>query len=151
MPDLKKPSSLLAFDFGLKKIGVAYGQTLTNNAKGIAIIKAVDGVPQWSEISAVIEKWEPNIVLVGLPLNMDDSESELSGRSRKFARRLVGRFNVEVQMVDERLTSQEAKSFVRDQAENQKGRIHDLTKIDHIAASLILQSWLNDPSLGQQP
>ncbi len=54
-------------------------------------------------------------------------------------------------MVDERLTSQEAKSFVRDQAENQKGRIRDLTKIDHIAASLILQSWLNDPSLGQQP
>jgi putative Holliday junction resolvase len=151
MPDLKKPSSLLAFDFGLKQIGVAYGQTLTNNAKGIAIIKAVDGVPQWSEISAVIEKWEPNIVLVGLPLNMDDSESELSGRSRKFARRLVGRFNVEVQMVDERLTSQEAKSFVRDQAENQKGRIRDLKKIDHIAASLILQSWLNDPSLGQQP
>jgi putative Holliday junction resolvase len=151
MPDLKKPSSLLAFDFGLKQIGVAYGQTLTNNAKGIAIIKAVDGVPQWSEISAVIEEWEPNIVLVGLPLNMDDSESELSGRSRKFARRLVGRFNVEVQMVDERLTSQEAKSFVRDQAENQKGRIRDLTKIDHIAASLILQSWLNDPSLGQQP
>ena len=151
MPDLKKPSSLLAFDFGLKQIGVAYGQTLTNNAKGIAIIKAVDGVPQWSEISAVIEEWEPNIVRVGLPLNMEDSESEVSGRSRKFARRLVGRFNVEVQMVDERLTSQEAKSFVRDQAENQKGRIRDLTKIDHIAASLILQSWLNDPSLGQQP
>jgi len=151
MPDLKKPLSLLAFDFGLKQIGVAYGQTLTNSAKGIAIIKAADGVPQWSELSAVIELWKPNIVLVGLPINMDDSESELSGRARKFARRLHGRFNVEVQMVDERLTSQEAKSFVREQSERQQGRTRDLTKIDHIAAALILQSWLNDPSLGQQP
>jgi putative Holliday junction resolvase len=151
MPDLNKPSSLLAFDFGLKQIGVAYGQTLTNSAKGIAIIKAVDGVPQWSEVAAVIELWKPNIALVGLPINMDGTESALSGRARKFARRLHGRFNIEVQMVDERLTSQEAKSFVREQSERQHGRSHDLTKIDHIAAALILQSWLNDPTLGQQP
>ena len=151
MPDLKRPSSLLAFDFGLKQIGVAYGQTLTNSAKGIAIIKAVDGVPKWSEVGAVIELWKPNIALVGLPINMDDTESELSGRARKFARRLHGRFNIEVQMVDYRLTSQEAKSFVREQSGRQQGRTHDLTKIDHIAAALILQSWLNDPSLGQQP
>jgi len=151
MPDLKRPSSLLAFDFGLKQIGVAYGQTLTNSAKGSAIIKAGDGVPKWSEVGAVIELWKPNIALVGLPINMDDTESELSGRARKFARRLHGRFNIEVQMVDERLTSQEAKSFVREQSGRQQGRTHDLTKIDHIAAALILQSWLNDPSLGQQP
>ena len=85
MPDLNKPFSLLAFDFGLKQIGVAYGQTLTNSAKGIAIIKAVDGVPQWSEVGAVIELWTPNIALVGLPINMDGSESVLSGRARKFA------------------------------------------------------------------
>ena len=151
MPDLNKPFSLLAFDFGLKQIGVAYGQTLTNSAKGIAIIKAVDGVPQWSEVGAVIELWTPNIELVGLPINMDGSESVLSGRARKFARRLHGRFNIDVQMVDERLTSREAKSFVREQSERQQGRSHDLTKIDHIAAALILQSWLNDPTLGQQP
>jgi len=151
MPDLNKPSSLLAFDFGLKQIGVAYGQTLTNSAKGIAIIKAVDGVPQWSEVGAVIELWKPNIALVGLPINMDGTESALSGRTRKFARRLHGRFNIEVQMVDERLTSREAKSFVREQSGRQQGRSHDLTKIDHIAAALILQSWLNDPTLGQQP
>ena len=151
MPDLKRPSSLLAFDFGLKQIGVAYGQTLTSSAKGIDIIKALDGVPKWSEVGAVIELWKPNIALVGLPINMDDTESELSGRARKFARRLHGRFNIEVQMVDERLTSQEAKSFVREQSGRQQVRTHDLTKIDHIAAALILQSWLNDPSLGQQP
>ena len=86
---------------------------------------------------------------------MDDSESELSTRARKFARRLQGRFAVEVTMVDERLTSREAKSIIREQQEGssrgRKGRSHDLTKIDHIAASLILQSWLESPDSGQQP
>ena len=84
-------------------------------------------------------------MVVGLPLNMDDSESDLSNRARKFARRLQGRFAVEVEMVDERLTSREAKSIGRDQG------TQDLTKIDHIAASLILQSWLDTPSIGCAP
>ena len=80
---------------------------------------------------------------------MDGSESELSGRARKFARRLEGRFGIQVKMVDERLTSQEAKSLVREKAHNHRGRSDDLTKIDHIAAALILQSWLDDQSLGR--
>ena len=83
--------------------------------------------------------------MVGLPLNMDDSESELSARARKFARRLQGRFAVEVEMVDERLTSREAKALGREQG------TQDLTKIDHIAASLILQSWLDCPEIGAAP
>ncbi|MBT5071938.1 MAG: Holliday junction resolvase RuvX, partial [Porticoccaceae bacterium] len=97
--------TLLAFDFGLKQIGVAYGQTLTKNANALSILKAQNGKPQWLEIDALITQWKPNLVLVGLPLNMDDTESELSARARKFARRLEGRFNVQVEMVDERLTS----------------------------------------------
>jgi putative Holliday junction resolvase len=151
MPETK---TLLAFDFGLKQIGVAYGQTLTNSASGLTIIKASDGVPSWTEVETVLNEWKPDLVLVGLPLNMDDSESELSGRARKFGRRLQGRFAVDVMMIDERLTSREAKSMIREQQESsggRKGKSHDLTKIDHIAASLILQTWLENPELGQQP
>ena len=148
MPESTAPMSAIAFDFGLKQIGVAYGQTLTNTAKGLSIVKAHDGIPQWISISALLDQWKPSVVLVGLPLNMDGSESELSTRARKFARRLEGRFGIQVKMVDERLTSQEAKSLLREQSQNQRGRNDDLTKIDHIAAALILQSWLDDQSLG---
>ncbi len=154
MPDAD-PKTLLAFDFGLKQIGVAYGQTLTCSASGLTIIRASDGVPDWADIEAVLLEWKPDLVLVGLPLNMDGSESELSGRARKFARRLHGRFAVAIMMIDERLTSREAKSMMREQREwaprGKKGKSHDLTKIDHIAASLILQSWLENPQLAQQP
>ena len=145
MPEANKPRRLLGFDYGLKQIGVASGQTLTSSATGLTILKAVDGIPNWSQVEKLLTEWNPDLVVVGLPLNMDDTESELSGRARKFARRLQGRFAVEVEMVDERLTSREAKSMGREQG-NQ-----DLTKIDHVAAALILQSWLDSPSIGSPP
>jgi len=145
MPEPGKHKRLLGFDFGLKQIGVASGQTLTSSATGLMILKAVDGIPKWDQVEKLLKEWQPDLVVVGLPLNMDDSESDLSNRARKFARRLQGRFAVEVEMVDERLTSREAKSIGRDQG------TEDLTKIDHIAASLILQSWLDTPSIGCAP
>ena len=145
MPEANQHKRLLGFDFGLKQIGVASGQTLTSSATGLTILKAVDGIPKWDQVEKPLKEWSPDLVVVGLPLNMDDSESDLSNRARKFARRLQGRFAVEVEMVDERLTSREAKSIGRDQ------RTQDLTKIDHIAASLILQSWLDAPSIGTAP
>ncbi len=145
MPEAGKAKRLLGFDYGLKQIGVASGQTLTGSASGLTILKAVDGIPDWSEVEKLLSEWRPDLVVVGLPLNMDDSESELSTRARKFARRLQGRFAVEVEMVDERLTSREAKTIGRDQGHQ------DLTKIDHIAASLILQSWLDSPTIGCPP
>jgi putative Holliday junction resolvase len=145
MPEATKHKRLLGFDFGLKQIGVASGQTLTLSATGLTILKAVDGIPNWEQVEKLLAEWKPDLVVVGLPLNMDDSESDLSNRARKFARRLQGRFTVDVEMVDERLTSREAKSLGRDQG------TQDLTKIDHIAASLILQSWLDTPSIGTAP
>jgi putative Holliday junction resolvase len=153
------PKTLLGFDFGLKQIGVAYGQTLTNSASGLTTIKASDGVPNWTVIQSVLTEWQPNLVLVGLPLNMDGTESELSTRARKFARRLQGRFAIEVLMVDERLTSREARSIIRE-AQQQSGRSEpsrnkrkgqDLAQIDYLAATLILISWLESPELGESP
>jgi putative holliday junction resolvase len=145
MPEVTRAKRLIGFDYGLKQIGVASGQTLTGFATGLTILKAVDGIPDWSEVEKLLRDWNPDLVVVGLPLNMDDSESELSTRARKFARRLQGRFSVAVQMVDERLTSREAKSIGRQQG------YQDLTKIDHVAASLIVQSWLDSPSIGSPP
>ncbi|MDA9014184.1 Holliday junction resolvase RuvX [Porticoccaceae bacterium] len=151
MPESNKHQTVIAFDYGLRQIGVAHGQTLTCSAEGISILKASDGVPNWAQTEALLLEWKPNLLLVGLPLNMDGSESELSRLARKFARRLQGRFNIEVLMVDERLTSQDAKSTLREAGlDRQSGRI-DLTKIDHLAAALILQSWLDQPALGQAP
>jgi len=151
MPNSDKHQTVMAFDYGLRQIGVAYGQTLTCSARGLSILKASDGVPNWDQMHSLLSEWAPNLLLVGLPLNMDGSESELSRLARKFARRLHGRFNMEVLMVDERLTSQDAKTRLRDAGLGEQGSRVDLTKIDHLAAALILQSWLDQPALGQRP
>ncbi|MFP6834198.1 MAG: Holliday junction resolvase RuvX [Porticoccaceae bacterium] len=151
MHNLDGHQTIMAFDYGLRQMGVATGQTLTGSARGLCILKAHDGIPNWDEVSKLLDEWTPDLVLVGLPLNMDASESELSRLARKFARRLQGRFNANVLMVDERLTSQDAKAMIREENnQGSKGRT-DLTKIDHLAAALILQSWLDHPDLGRQP
>ncbi len=137
--------NLLGFDFGTAQIGIATGQTVTSTATSLAIITARDGIPDWRALGEIINEWQPDLIVVGLPLNMDDSESELSRRARKFARRLHGRFNIDTLMMDERLSSREAKT-----AHRRLGK-RDLDKVDHIAAALILQSWLNHPQLGQRP
>jgi putative Holliday junction resolvase len=151
MHNLNGHQTILAFDYGLKQVGVASGQTLTGSARGLCILKAHDGIPNWDEVSKLLNEWTPDLVLVGLPLNMDASESELSRLARKFARRLQGRFSANVLMVDERLTSQDAKALIREENNEGKKGQPDLTKIDHLAAALILQSWLDQPDLGQQP
>ena len=131
--------SLLAFDYGTKNIGVASGQTITRSATSLAPLRAKDGTPDWNQIEKVLTEWKPDLVLVGLPLNMDETESELSARARKFANRLHGRFGVKVELVDERLTSFEAKGevFARGGSRDFK---HN--PVDSIAARLILESWL---------
>lgn len=131
--------TLLAFDYGTKNIGIASGQTITRSASALAPLKAKDGIPDWNQIEKILTEWKPDLVLVGLPLNMDDSESELSVRARKFGNRLHGRFGVKVEMVDERLTSYEAKGEVSARGGS---RDYKNNPVDSIAARLILESWL---------
>jgi putative Holliday junction resolvase len=131
--------TLLAFDFGTKNIGAATGQTITSSANSLASVKAKDGVPDWTKIEKLIQEWKPDLVLVGLPLNMDATESELSARARKFANRIHGRFGVKIEMVDERLTSFEAKGEVMSRGGS---RDYKNNPVDSIAARLILESWL---------
>jgi len=132
--------TLLAFDYGTRNIGVATGQTITSSANSLTPLKAKDGVPDWNQVEKLIQDWKPDLVLVGLPLNMDETESELSARARKFANRIHGRFNVKIELVDERLTSFEAKGEVMSRGGS---RDYKNNPVDSIAARLILESWLD--------
>ena len=137
--------TLLAFDYGTRSIGVANGQTITCSASPLTELRACDGTPNWGEIEKLLKDWQPDLVLVGLPLNMDGTESDFAARARKFARRLHGRFGVQVTMVDERLTTREAKSMVK-----HRGSYRD-NPVDALAAQLILESWLQDPTIAREP
>jgi putative Holliday junction resolvase len=131
--------SLLAFDYGTKNIGVATGQTITRSANVLPPLKAKDGIPDWNPIEKLLSEWKPDLVLVGLPLNMDGTESELSARARKFANRIHGRFGFKVELVDERLTSFAAKGEIMNRGGSRDYKNHP---VDSIAARLILESWL---------
>ncbi len=124
---------LLGFDFGMSRIGVAVGQSVTRTATPLTVLSARDGIPDWDEVSTLIEEWQPIRLIVGLPLNMDGSGSEMSARAEKFARRLEGRYNIPYDMVDERLSSRAAREHVDGQ-----------DQLDAIAARLILETWLNE-------
>lgn len=134
---------IIAFDFGLKQIGVASGSLLSGIATELCVLQAKDGKPNWQEISNLLEEWRPDICLVGLPLNMDDSESDLSNRARKFANQLHGRSGLKIEFVDERLTSHEAKMLSREQGH--KGDFK-AAPIDALAAKLLVEQWLHQNS-----
>ena len=138
MPDTKNITRLIAFDYGTKNIGVASAQTITKTASSLPGLKAKDGIPDWNQIEKLLQEFKPDLVLVGLPLNMDGSESELSVRARKFANRLHGRFGVKVELVDERLSSFEAKGEVMERGGS---RDYKHNPVDSIAARVILESW----------
>ena len=140
---MTSPNVIMGFDYGTRKIGIAVGQLITKTANPIAIIAARDGVPDWSEIEKLILEWQPAQLVIGLPLNMDQTESEMSRRALKFARRLTGRFNIPHHTIDERLTSREARSLHESHSSTRRGpadRSRD--EIDDIAAQIILESWL---------
>ncbi|MBT8139790.1 MAG: Holliday junction resolvase RuvX [Gammaproteobacteria bacterium] len=133
---------LLGFDFGLRQIGVAVGEVSLATARGLCILKAKQGQPDWQQVEKLLKEWQPGCVVVGLPLNMDGSESESAVAARKFAGRLHGRFSVKVELQDERLSSREARDSVRSLAEQGERRVaHDA--VDAEAAAHILQSYLN--------
>ena len=102
----------LAFDFGTKSIGCAIGQSITGTAQALPAFKAQDGIPNWEAIEKCLKEWKPDVVIVGLPLNMDGTEQNLTLLARKFANRLQGRFGVNVHLQDERLTTTQARSEI---------------------------------------
>ena len=128
------PITVLAFDFGTLRIGVAYGQSLTQTAKPLKELTANNGIPQWEHIQALIDEWQPSCFLTGLPLNMDGSENAMCQRARKFSQRLHGRFGLPSYLWDERLSSHEVK--IDNPSDNYKR-----DAVDSLAAVSIVESW----------
>ena len=125
-------SIVMSFDFGMKRIGVAVGQKVTQTATGLGVVQAFDGIPEWDYLDKIVLDWQPERFIVGLPINMDGSNSEMSKKAQKFSRRISSRYNIRSEMFDERLTSFEAREH--------DGKTH----IDAIAAKIILESWLRE-------
>ena len=132
-----EPVTALAFDYGTQRIGVAFGQSISSTAKAVTILKAKDGVPDWDQIQKLIDEWKPGLLVVGLPYNLDGTESKLLTQAIKFARRLNGRFNLPSFGIDERLSSKAAIEKVVKDSHGNKNQ----TAIDDIAAQIILESW----------
>ena len=135
-----KARVVLAFDWGSKSIGVAIGQSVTATATPLTPLPARQGVPNWSDLQRLIEEWQPDLFVVGIPLNMDATQSDSSIRAERFGRILEGRFGICWTDMDERLSTYEVKTRLQ-----QSGRDGIVKKgpIDSLAAKLILESWFN--------
>lgn len=135
--------TLLGFDYGGKIIGIAVGSRQTQLARPLAAVRVSRaGQPDWAQITRLIEAWRPETLVVGLPLNMDGTPNPRTARARRFGNRLKARYNLAVRMVDERLTTLTAKQELYEAGVS--GRRHK-PRLDQQAASLILQSFLNEP------
>lgn len=131
-------STVIGIDFGSQKLGLAVGQTITGTATPIGLFPVNDGIPDWDQLLAKLAAWRPQYIVIGLPLNMDDTESLMSLRARKFARRLAHRTAYTVSMLDERLTTREARARLKpDQAR----------QADAEAACILVENWLHQPVL----
>ncbi|MBT3054798.1 MAG: Holliday junction resolvase RuvX [gamma proteobacterium symbiont of Clathrolucina costata] len=129
--------TLLGFDYGSRKIGVAVGQTVTGTATALETLHLVNHKPDWQRIANLIEEWRPQALVVGLPLDVDDSETDATQPALRFSRQLEGRFHIKVYLADERYSSFEA----RDRLGHNAKRLEDY---DAVAAKLILETWLNE-------
>lgn len=123
----------MAFDFGTQRIGVAFGQSLLGSARPLQTLKARDGVPDWQLLADLLAEWQPQVLVVGHPLNMDDSDNPVTLRARKFARKLEGRFHLPCHLWDERLSTRSA--WERLEQDRHAG------ELDSIAAQVILESY----------
>lgn len=122
---------VFGFDFGIKRIGMAMGNTLTGQAQPLAVIQAIDNAARFKQIGDLISEWRPARLVVGEPRHPDGAEHEMTLRCRRFANQLHGRFNLPVELVDERYSSAVIAS--------KRGEL-----IDAKAASIILQQYFDD-------
>ena len=122
--------TIFAFDFGVKRIGVAMGNTMIRQAQPVKVISAIDNATRFADIAALLDEWKPARLVVGLPMHPDGAEHEMTARARKFANQLHGRFNLPVELVDERYSSAVISA--------KRGEV-----IDDRAAAIILQQYFD--------
>jgi putative Holliday junction resolvase len=139
--EIRPSGTLLGFDFGHRRIGVAVGQTLTGTANALAVV-SVSGKPDWQTITGIISEWKPAALVVGLPLAADGGDTDMSEDARRFGRRLEGRYGIPVWFEDERLTSFGAQERFVDARAKGGMRRKDAALKDALAAQIILENWL---------
>ena len=132
--------SVLGFDYGKKRIGVATGQTITHSATPCKTINQVDGNPDWPAIEAEIQQWKPQALIVGMPYHTDGSENKMTAAARQFAYELEKRFKLPVIEVNEALSSRQAEEILKQDIKINKQNKHE---IDRMAAAIIVQRWLD--------
>ena len=135
-------SSVLCFDFGEQRIGVAVGEHVLGTANPLTTIDNESNAVRFDAISALVQEWQPKLLIVGLPLSVDGTETEITQLCKKFARRLNGRFNIPVMLIDERYSSIEASDKLNQTGI--KGRAQK-KMLDQVAAQTILQSYFDSP------
>lgn len=137
--------TLLGFDYGSKRIGVAVGQELTRSAHGLRTLHNTTSGPDWPAIDELIREWQPGLLVVGLPRHMEDDgrPHPLAERIRGFGKQLEQRYNLPVVWVDERLSSVEAETQLANSGKSRANR-YDKAAVDKLAAAIILQTWLNN-------
>lgn len=138
--------TVLGFDFGTRRIGVAVGESMLRSARPLTTIAAEANAARFDAIGRLIAEWQPRCLVVGLPLALDGAEHEMSARCRRFANQLHGRFGLPVELADERLTSVTAEAALRARGQNLR---RQKEAIDAEAAALILQSYFDRTSHGE--
>jgi putative Holliday junction resolvase len=134
--------TVLAFDFGEKRTGVAVGETTLRQAYPLLVIRAGDDAERLAAIARLVDEWRPELLLVGRPTHTDGAAHAMTARAHEFSQSLVTRFGLPVQEADERLTSLEAETRLRETGRNAKSM---KSVVDAVAAQLILQTWLDFP------
>ena len=133
-------TSVLGFDYGLKRIGVATGQTVTGTSTPLTTIVQNEDDSHWREIEQLVTRWKPDVLLVGIPYMLDGSETEMGRHARKFRSQLEQRFGLPTELVDETLSSFQAEQELK---QNMQLGQHNKAEIDRMAAAIIVQSWLD--------
>ena len=150
-PPFAAPKIILAFDYGTKRIGVASGDTLTRTARALTTLECKNQTVPWTAIDKLLREYQPAQFVVGLPWNMDGTPTLLTDASRAFGAELHARYHKPVALVDERLSSREAETQLRDaRASGIKKRRNTHADVDMIAAKILLEQWLDNPTAAEQ-
>jgi putative holliday junction resolvase len=149
-PGHPTPLLALGLDYGERRIGIAAGDTLTQGARPLGVVAASGGRPDWHALGRYVGEWQPRVLVVGVPYNMDGTPGRLTAAALGFAAELRDRFSLEVVAVDERLSSHEAEDILRGQrASGARTRRVRRGDVDSAAACVLLEQWLRGP--GRRP
>ena len=147
-PQIRSDGTVLGFDVGMRRIGVAVGNAMTGGARAVAVVDVRDAGPEWAQVERLLREWRPDGLIIGDPMTLDGGDQPIRVHAQAFARALQARYRLPVVMMDERSSSREAAArFARDRADGRKRR-RDAAQLDAVAAAVIVERWLSAPHEG---